>query len=142
MILERLISQLKHDEGFRELPYQDTVGVWTIGYGTTHVEDKKVNENWLIINKNIGEDWLFINLAGAIRTAKRFVNNFNKLSHEKQESLVNMCYQMGNRVFTFKKAQDAIQRGLWDKAYRELLNSKWAKQTPKRAKRVAEKFLS
>lgn len=27
---------IKRFEGFRSKPYQDSVGVWTIGYGTTH----------------------------------------------------------------------------------------------------------
>ena len=141
MILERLINQLKHDEGFRAFPYTDTVGVHTIGYGTTHVDGSKVNENWCPITKDVAENWLFLNLADSIRIAKRFVNNFSKLDHEKQESLVNMAYQLGNRLNQFKKAKQAIESNLWDMAYRELLNSKWAKQTPKRANRVAEKFL-
>jgi len=32
-----LIEQLKQHEGFRSTPYQDTEGVWTIGYGLTNI---------------------------------------------------------------------------------------------------------
>ena len=31
---KELIASIKKHEGFRSRAYQDTVGVWTIGYGT------------------------------------------------------------------------------------------------------------
>jgi lysozyme len=142
MILERLINQLKYDEGFRSEPYKCSADVWTIGYGTTHVDGQKVNENWLPITKDMAEDWLFAHVAGAIRRAKRFANNFDRLNHERQEALVNMAYQLGNRLFKFVKARKAIQNQQWDRAYNELKNSLWYQQTTKRAERVAQAFLT
>ena len=141
MILERLVNQLKIDEGFRSIPYMDSVGVWTIGYGTTHVNGYKVDKNWKAVDKSIAEKWLFYHLPDSINQAKSFVNNFAKLTHQQQEALVNMAYQLGSRQSQFIKARIAIQNNLSDRAYRELLNSKWARQTPSRAKRIAVAFL-
>jgi lysozyme len=142
MLLERLINRLKLDEGFRAEPYQDTVNVWTIGYGTTHILGQPVTSKTKPVTKKGATRLLYLNLADSVDIAKNFVNNFSKLSYEKQEALVNMAYQLGNRLNQFKKAREAIQNSQWDRAYRELLNSKWAKQTPKRAKRVSEVFLT
>lgn len=141
MLLERLINQLKSDEGFRSSPYQDTVGVFTIGYGTTHINGYKVDKNWKAIDKDIAEKWLYYNLPDAIKQAKSFVNNFSELSNLQQESLVNMAYQLGSRQSQFLKLRNAIEAGLWGVAFKECLDSKWARQTPNRAKRVAEAFL-
>ncbi|MGJ1352000.1 lysozyme [Sphingobacterium spiritivorum] len=33
------IQFIKNEEGFKENAYQDSVGVWTIGYGTTYYEN-------------------------------------------------------------------------------------------------------
>lgn len=35
-------------EGFRESAYQDQAGVWTIGYGTTRIDGRKVQEGDVI----------------------------------------------------------------------------------------------
>lgn len=35
-------------EGFREIAYQDQAGVWTIGYGTTRIDGRKVQQGDVI----------------------------------------------------------------------------------------------
>lgn len=142
MILERLITQLKSDEGFRSRPYRDSVGVFTIGYGTTHVNGYKVNKDWRPVDKQMAERWLFYNLPDAISQAKRFAINFDGLNHEKQEALVNMAYQLGSRQSQFIKARKALNNAIWSEVYKQFLDSKWARQTPNRAKRIAKAFIS
>ena len=39
MISNSLISLVRTSEGFSAVPYRDSVGVWTIGYGFTHLPD-------------------------------------------------------------------------------------------------------
>jgi lysozyme len=52
-----------------------------------------------------------------------------------------MCFQMGRSgVANFKKFLAAAERKDWDAASGEMLDSKWAKQTPGRAKKLADIF--
>ena len=39
-ISEKGLSFVKKFEGFSSVPYQDIVGIWTIGYGNTYYENK------------------------------------------------------------------------------------------------------
>lgn len=141
MNLERLINQLKSDEGFRTHPYKDTLGIWTIGYGCTSIDGVRVTELTKPINKYKAEQQMFFHLHSAWHIAKRFVNNWYSLSSIKQEAIVNMAYQMGNKIKQFIDSKAAIEAENWVLAHKELLNSKWARQTPARAQRVAGTFL-
>ena len=60
------------------------------------------------------------------------------MPHEVQGVLVEMSYQMGlSNVSKFKKALHAMQMLQWKKAADEMLDSRWAKQTPNRAKELS-----
>ena len=53
--------------------------------------------------------------------------------------LASMCYQLGTYGFSkFKNMILAIHSEDWNKAADEALDSRWAKQTPNRAKRHSE----
>ena len=55
------------------------------------------------------------------------------------EVLVEMAYQMGvGGLFKFKRMWAALAVGAYSGAAHEMLDSRWAKQTPKRAKELAE----
>ena len=57
---------------------------------------------------------------------------------ERQYALIDMCFQLGAYgVSKFKNMLSAMREGDWDKASKECLNSKYARQTPKRAERIA-----
>ena len=56
-----------------------------------------------------------------------------------QGVLVEMSYQMGlSGVSKFKKALHAMQMLQWNVAADELLDSRWAKQTPNRAQELSD----
>ena len=40
-----LVDFIKEKEGFRTNAYQDSVGVWTVGYGTTRIHGRAVKES-------------------------------------------------------------------------------------------------
>src|SRR5688500_17348778 len=50
-------------EGFRSCPYRDSVGVWTIGYGTTSAE-RPVGPNTPCISEATAAKWLRESLNG------------------------------------------------------------------------------
>jgi lysozyme len=55
--------------------------------------------------------------------------------------VVEMCYQMGSYgVSKFHGMLSALQESDYVTASKEMLDSRWAKQTPKRAMRMAERM--
>ena len=64
---------------------------------------------------------------------------FNALTDSQQESICEMIFQLGiNGVMKFKRMLSALEDGNGEEAYKEALDSKWARQTPERAQEVAE----
>lgn len=133
-MIDDLIQDLKVDEGWVPHAYQDHLGFWTIGYGFLVDERKKG-----YLPKHIGEMWL------DYAATKRWNDLCAKepwmlgLPEHTQRALANMAYQMGvDGVRGFKKMIQALKDSDWRWARVEALDSKWAVQTPERAKRVTE----
>ena len=58
-----------------------------------------------------------------------------------QDVIVEMCYQMGINGFSkFKKTIDHLMRKDYKAASVEMLDSRWAKQTPNRAKKLSNQM--
>lgn len=133
-MIDELINDLKNDEGWEPSAYEDSLGYLTIGYGFL-IDDRKNGE----IPRHIAEDWL--RYAAMIRwnglvSAKPWLND---QPEDVQRSLANMAYQLGvNGVLNFKKMMAHLEIGNRDLAAIEALDSKWASQTPNRAKRVTD----
>ncbi len=67
---------------------------------------------------------------------------YEQLNPVRRGVLIEMCFQMGLRgVSRFKRFLAAAQRKEWETAYNEMLDSKWARQTPERANELANIFL-
>ena len=122
-----LIERIGVNEGFRRKPYQCSENVWTIGHGLT----------WLT-----EEESLHI-LAGRISQLHLKISSqlswYDDMPPEVQGVIIEMCFQMGFSGFCkFKKAIANMQDKNWKCAADEMLDSKWAKQTSKRANRLAD----
>lgn len=64
---------------------------------------------------------------------------WNAIDDNRQDVFINMGYQMGfEGVMKFTSTLAAVARGAWETAAADMLNSLWARQTPGRAKRLAE----
>ena len=125
-----LIDQIKEHEGFRSTVYQCTAGHDTLGFGF------KVSD--LELDLDIAEEILKRKLDKLI---KRVHNRFSWVSNAPepiQEVVYNMCYQMGVSGFSkFKKTIQYLADKNYDKASKEMLDSRWARQTPNRAIRLS-----
>lgn len=120
-----LIEHVKKSEGFRTAAYQDTEGVWTIGYGT--------NLQTLEIDAELAEKWLMLRLEGALR-ALRGYSWFPKLNKARQNVVIDMVYNLGmTRFHGFQKFRAALAEGDFARAKKEMLDSKWAGQVKGRA---------
>ena len=125
--MKGLIERIKKHEGFVDHVYDDSLGIPTIGYGFA-IKD-------LILDEDIAEEILTRKLQHLGRRVMSKFVWFDQLPQEAKGVLMEMCYQLGvYGVSKFKKALKAMQNRDWDRAADEMLDSKWARQTPNRAK--------
>ena len=129
-----LREQIKRDEGFRPRAYQDSVGVWTIGYGT--------NLQTLVIDDELAERFLDAALAKAEGAVDTLIFPWPvKLNEARRAACVNMVYNLGVVGFLgFRRMIAAMKSGDWNEAAVELLSSKYATQVGARAERLAQQM--
>ena len=139
MNLERLMESVKKHEGYRNKVYLDTLGKRTVGVGHLCVEDfweddKEYEEKFLM--EILAED-----LQNAIKGARELKEEHSctDIDEIAQEIIVEMVFQLGkNGVSKFKNMWKALSEHNYTGASYEMLDSKWAKHTPNRAKSMAE----
>ena len=129
-----LIEQITVHEGFRAFKYHCTADKETIGYGF-NIEAG--------ISKRCARALLKEQLAEKHDELVKDISFFNELSEQRQAALINMAFQLGTKgLLGFKKMLAALSDKDYETAYREGLNSKWAKSdTPKRAEKVMRQIL-
>lgn len=122
-----LIDDIKQEEGFKGIVYKCTEGFDTIGYGTRLPLSEKEAEMILEYRLNILKD----NLSSSL-----YMLDIDKKAWD---ILYNMVYQMGVKgVLNFKNMIKALEAKDYKRAGDEMLDSKWAKQTPARANRLSK----
>ena len=141
MSKDTLKEKIKIHEGFRDTIYLDTLNKKTIGYGHLIVhEDKFVEgkaypkeELEALFDKDFEKGWnLMVQFCE--------VNNLRSISDDAKEILCEMIFQMGySGVGKFKNMIKALQNRDYTKASIEMLDSRWAKQTPNRAKELSNR---
>ena len=79
----------------------------------------------------------------AINGCEEIYGNWEELPQEAQHILVNMCFQLGQGGLSkFKNLKVAIEDYQWQRAALEMLDSRWAGQTPERAERLKVRMLA
>ncbi len=119
-------AYVKKHEGVRLTPYKDTRGILTIGIG--HNLEKGISQEAC--------DFIFkqdIDAAEALLNAKCPV--FAQLDANRQVVLLDLCFNLGiNGLLCFKKMLAALEKKDYNLAAKELMDSRYAKQVPNRAK--------
>ena len=128
--MKNLIENIKESEGFRAHAYLDTLGVLTIGYGFA-IKD-------LDLDEDIAEEILLRKVKNLAQRVQNKFDWFNTAPDVIKEVVVEMCYQLGLKGFSkFKKTISYLEKENYLEASKEMLDSKWAKQTPNRAKKLS-----
>ena len=143
MNMERLLKSVKEHEGYRNKVYLDSLGKRTVGVGHLCVEDfweddKEYEEKFLLTI-------LEHDLKSAIKSAEDLLKDFPLLDDLAEEIIVEMIFQLGKTgVSKFKNMWKALQKEppQYDVAATEMLDSRWAKQTPRRAKEMSDHMRS
>ena len=131
-----LKKQLKRDEGVVKHAYRDHLGYQTIGVG--FLVDKRRGGG---IPDAVIDFWLDYEIEKRRNALKAILPFFNALDEVRQDALVNMAYQLGvNGLLGFNRTLHYMQRGDYELAAKEALDSNWAKQTPERAARIAKQI--
>ncbi|WP_018694354.1 glycoside hydrolase family protein [Algicola sagamiensis] len=127
-----LIEQLKRHEAFRPDVYLCTAGKPTIGYG----RNLEANP----ITPEEAEVWLRKDLEVIQLELKRHFN-YTRLNDARAAVLINMAYNLGvPRLKGFKKMFAALEDGFFEKAAKEMLDSRWATQVGNRALELSEQM--
>ena len=140
---DKLLDSVRKHEGYRNKVYLDTLKKRTVGVGHLCVEDfwednKEYEEKFLM-------DILQKDLQGAIEGAEDLINNCPSggkanISDEAKIIIIEMEFQLGKTgVSKFRNMWKALQQNppQYSVAASEMLDSRWAKQTPNRAKEMS-----
>ncbi len=148
MNLTRLTESIKAAEGYRKHPYQDTLGYWTVGFG--HLIHNEILQHtgtltfgdlmryFSDLEKH--DSWLEKDIKEAVYRAKQWLGDelWNSLDDVRQETLVEMRFQLGERIRNFTGLKKALEMGDFNGAAHEMLDSLWQRQTPQRVQRLAQ----
>ena len=126
-----LLDNIKESEGFRNRVYKCTEGFDTIGYGFA-IKDLTMDEDiaTMILERKVAE------LKLRVHNKFPFITD---LPESVQDVVIEMCYQLGVSGFSkFKKTIQFLRLQEFENAALEMLDSRWAKQTPNRAKKLSD----
>ncbi len=112
--------------------YKDSLGIDTIGYGFA-IKDLELDKDIcdIILDRKIKE------LATRVNSTFSW---YRYMPQEIKDVVMEMCYQMGVYGFScFKKTISFLQNKQFHDASLEMLDSRWAEQTPVRAKELSDR---
>lgn len=133
-----LTKQLRRDEGEVLTAYQDHLGFWTIGVGRL-IDKRKgggitAEESAYLLSNDIDK-----REAELLRRAPWMAH----LDSVRFGALLNMAFQMGvDGLLGFTNTLQMVRSGDYEGAASNMLRSKWAEQTPERAKRISKQMQS
>ena len=128
-----LLNSIRKHEGFRSKVYKCSESFDTIGYGFA-IKD-------LVLDEDICNIILQRKLESLIRSIEFEFKWYADLPNAVKDVMIEMCYQLGvNGVSKFKKTIEHLKNEEWELAAEESLRSKWAKQTPNRAKALSDRI--
>ena len=137
MNMERLMKSVKAHEGFRNSVYKDTLGKRTVGYGHLCVEDHWEDNREYTVPEL--ERVLEADLNNAIQGAEELCSDCPDIRDQAKEIIVEMVFQLGKTgVSKFRNMWKALKVPDYPTAAKEMLDSRWAKQTPGRAKEMSD----
>jgi lysozyme len=130
-----LMSRLRTEEGKRNVAYQDTLGVWTIGEGHTGPEVVP----GLVWTDQQCDDQFRIDIADHCNQLEQALPWTDQLDPVRLRVLQDMTFNMGvYHLLAFHNTLSACQRGDYDATADGMEASLWAKEVGQRAQTLAD----
>ena len=129
--ITRLAADLRRDEGVRSKPYQDSVGLTTIGVGR-NLDGVGLSDDEI--------DYLLNNdMTRVIADLDRALPWWRQLTPARQLAMANLCFNLGiTKLLGFKNTLRFMAQRDYARAADNLLASLYAKQVGQRATRIAD----
>ena len=138
-----LREQLEFDEGCRYEIYNDHLGFATFGIG--HLVRETDPEYGQPLGTVITEQRVIeafeTDIQETIVGCVSIFDDFYLLPHEAQLIIANMMFNLGYPRFSkFVKMIAAVDARDWQEAANQMVDSKWYRQVPNRAKRLEDRM--
>ncbi len=139
MDLKKLVAELRRDEGVRYAPYDDTMGIQTVGVGH-NMKVSPLPAGWKCPLTDAQVDALLAADVDAVRKAlDARLPWWSGLDDVRQRVLCNMAFNLGIQgLLGFKNTLAAVQAGRYADAAQGMAASAWARQVGARAARLVQ----
>jgi lysozyme len=137
--LQKLIAELRRDEGVRYSPYNDTKGIPTVGVGH-NLNGKPLPAGWKYpLNDTQVNSLLDDDLEDVFHDLDRNLPWWTDLNDVRQRVIANMAFNLGiTKLLGFKNTLVFMRQGKYNQAADGMLASAWATQVKGRAQRLAD----
>ena len=148
--ITELLDQIVEHEGLELMPYEDSLGIETIGIGR-NLKDRGISEEELghmgkditsLYEWGLTKEQAYYLAENDIKIVEKEVCEKHpcviELDEVRQRIIIDMAFNMGvPRLGKFKKMWKAIDNKDFPSAKIEMLDSRWAKQVGNRAVRLS-----
>ena len=143
MNIEKLMDQLKIDEGCVYELYNDHLGYATFGIG--HLVTDSDPEHGQEIGTPVSESRVVEAFEQDVQTVLSdcaiLYPDFEELPEEAQQVIANMMFNLGRpRLSAFKGMKAGVDSRDWNEAADQMVDSRWYRQVGARAERLVERI--
>jgi lysozyme len=132
-----LMERIKKHEGFVPKIYKDSLGFATIGYGHLVLPEEQWEEGKEYSKEQL-EHVFKTDFNNAVGQATGLMDGMD-LDDKAREVIIEMVFQLGvGGVGKFKKMWEALRNKDYGEASFQMMDSRWAKQTPNRAESLSK----
>jgi len=148
-MMGKIVAILNYEEGYRKSPYIDTEGYPTVAGGIKIGPKGAPLSNYIFtVPRLVGDAWqttIAAQKLAQMKTVPAIAAALSVCNDARTDILLSMAYQigvgnpkLGTGLAGFTGTLGFIAKGDFAAAAAEMINSKWAQQTPNRARRHAQ----
>jgi lysozyme len=145
MKTETLEQMLSRHEGRKTVPYKCSAGHWTVGVGH-NMDANPLPDDMALYLMHHGEiteamvdELLDQDIKTAVADCRRLYEGFDTFSEGRRNALIDFVFNVGEGTARdFVMTRSAIELGNWDRAAKELQDSRWYKQVGNRGREIVQ----
>jgi len=143
MDIDLLREELAVAEGLKHEIYLCSMSHKTFGIG--HLITKSDPEYGQEVGEKVSpervKEAFSHDIVVCLEDCRAVFEDFDMMPETAQRCFANMIFQLGRPTFLkFKRSIELAKLSRWKECSKEILDSRWAKQTPNRAQRISERL--